>query len=244
MLTQFDTSAAFVFNGKPASLFNLELVTDGLVLNSSETDVSFDAVSGHSGDYIIDNGRYKNFVQAFSFTLDLRGKELSTAKNSILSWLRSANDYSPLWFKGYPNFYYLALPYQAVSFEFLSMEHYKVTINFYCEPFLPRIDGLEPIIFQNSLTLENTESWASEPIITLNGSGTLKINDYEANIESTNKPLVIDSSAKRIYSQDEQDNYNNHVTLPNFKFPRLLPGTNVIEFSGSGEVKPRWQTLA
>ena len=53
------------FNGKNSLDYNIGITSRVGILGSSERDVSSISIPGRNGDFIVDNGRYKNVEVSF-----------------------------------------------------------------------------------------------------------------------------------------------------------------------------------
>ena len=115
-------------------------------------------------------------------------------------------------------------------------------MNFRCKP-LFLIDGTEDITLTSSgQFINNPYSVASEPVITVTGSGdiTLMVGQYIILLEDVEDSITIDSCLQEAYNGDELQ--NGKMTGD---FPKLVPGQNAVSWTGdvtSVLVKPYWRT--
>lgn len=106
-----------------------------------------------------------------------------------------------------------------------------------------QIDGTEDITLTTSgQFINNPYCVASEPVITVTGSGdiTLMVGQYIILLEDVEGSITIDSRLQEAYNGDELQ--NGKMTGD---FPKLVPGQNAVSWTGnmiSMVVKPCWRT--
>ena len=104
------------------------------------------------------------------------------------------------------------------------------TVNFRCK-LLFQIDGTEDITLTTSgQFINNPYSVASEPVITVTGSGdiTLMVGQYIILLEDVEDSITIDSRLQEAYNDDELQNGKMSGD-----FPKLVPGQNAVSWSGN-----------
>lgn len=93
-------------------------------------------------------------------------------------------------------------------------------------------------------TIENPTRFESQPLIRVYGTGILGVNGDSVVISQADQYTDIDCELMDAYKGLE--NRNQYVTLTNYNFPVLKPGTNYISLGGNitrVEITPRWWTI-
>ena len=120
--------------------------------------------------------------------------------------------------------------------------HRSFAINFRCKPFW-YLSDVEPITLTTSGTfITNPGSMASEPLITVYGSGeiTLMVGMTITELEIADK-ITLDTPLMEAYVGTTSMN-----NCMNGDFPLLLPGKNAVSWSGNVskvEIQPNWRSL-
>ena len=161
---------------------------------------------------------------------------------AIAAWLKGAGT---VVFPNRPGGHYKARIANQIPFEkILRGNPYRsFAVNFRCYPFWYQ-DNVEDITVTTSgATITNPGSVYSEPVLTLNGSGDIKLMVGLTTIDlaDIDGSIVLDSVLQEAYKG---------TTLQNERmsgdFPILLPGMNAISWTGnvtSIVVQPNWRYL-
>lgn len=233
-----------IYNGQSSKDYHIQ-VEHPPGYDFPERDIETIQVPGRNGDLIIDNGSYKNTVREYEISVGDLDRLFPSMANDISKWLHSAIGYARLEDTYEPEYYRMATYVDSGQIENLLFHAAKITISFNCKPqrFLKNGDKVK--IFKKTGVLKNPTSFESLPIITVKGSGqgTVRIGQYHITISDIKSSIVINSEIQDAYSDDQ--NRNLDVTLDK-GFPKLVSGTNQVEFSGGVtivEVIPKWWTL-
>ena len=241
-----------VYNGKSSTDLDI-LIEHYPDYNIPERDVESIHIPGRNGDIIIDhNESYKNVSRSYDIAVisdSYFSRSFSMMANEITQWLTSATGYARLEDDYDPDHYVMArLNMSSSAIKNILAVAGRVTIKFDCKPQRYLKIGDEPITIDSSpKSVHNPTDKKSLPIITVEGSGaaTLNVNGYSIVISSISGSITINSDVQGAYS-GAGVNRNSDVSLPD-GFPKLSPGQNVIQYSGSGitkvEVIPKWWTL-
>ena len=159
----------------------------------------------------------------------------------IVAWLRGSGTVT---FANRQGGFYHARVVNQIPFEKIlrGNPHRSFAINFRCKPFW-YLSDVEPITLMTSGTfITNPGSVASEPIITVYGSGeiTLMVGMTITELEITDK-ITLDTPLMEAYSG--ATSMNNCMSGD---FPSLLPGKNAVNWSGNVskvEIQPNWRRL-
>ena len=116
-------------------------------------------------------------------------------------------------------------------------------VNFRCKPFWYKADVKKETLTKSTTILTNPGSVYSEPIITVYGSGevTLMVGQFITELCDFTTSITIDSELQEAYTGIYS--MNNSMSGD---FPHLLPGQNVISWSGDVtkvEIRPNWRYL-
>ena len=120
--------------------------------------------------------------------------------------------------------------------------HRSFAINFRCKPFW-YLSDMEPITLTTSGTfITNPGGVASEPVITVYGSGeiTLMVGMTITELEIADQ-ITLDTPLMEAYVGTTSMN-----NCMNGDFPLLLPGKNAVSWSGNVskvEIQPNWRSL-
>lgn len=141
-------------------------------------------------------------------------------------------------------FYYARIANQ-ISFEKVlrGNPHRSFAVNFRCQPFWYQAD-VQPITLTSSGSfITNPGSVASEPIITVYGSGdiTLMVGMTICELEGITDSLTLDTPLMEAYRNGTS--MNNCMSGD---FPTLLPGKNAISWTGTVskvEIQPNWRCI-
>ena len=159
----------------------------------------------------------------------------------IAAWLRGSGTVT---FANRQGSFYHARVVNQIPFEKIlrGNPHRSFAINFRCKPFW-YLSDVEPITLTTSGTfITNPGSVASEPVITVYGSGeiTLMVGMTITELEITDK-ITLDTPLMEAYSGSTSMN-----SCMSGDFPSLLPGKNAVSWSGNVsrvEIQPNWRSL-
>ncbi|MGN1021407.1 MAG: phage tail protein [Aristaeellaceae bacterium] len=159
----------------------------------------------------------------------------------IAAWLRGSGTVT---FANRQGGFYHARVVNQIPFEKIlrGNPHRSFAINFRCKPFW-YLSDVEPITLTTSGTfITNPGSVASEPIITVYGSGeiTLMVGMTITELEITDK-ITLDTPLMEAYAGAASMN-----SCMSGDFPVLLPGKHAVSWSGNVskvEIQPNWRNL-
>ena len=159
----------------------------------------------------------------------------------IVAWLRGSGTVT---FANRQGGFYHARVVNQIPFEKIlrGNPHRSFAINFRCKPFW-YLSDVEPITLTTSGTfITNPGSMASEPLITVYGSGeiTLMVGMTITELEITDK-ITLDTPLMEAYNSSTSMN-----SCMSGDFPQLLPGKNAVSWSGNVskvEIQPNWRSL-
>lgn len=213
---------------------------------SAERDKVYVSVPGRNGDLIQDNGRHKNIVLPYTFTVvksDYRN--FADLVQAIKAWLSNDASYYIMWDSYDPRYYRYASVDGNVNITEELLEHIgSFAVNFNCKPYRYSFDGQNTIsVPAAGMTIYNPEVLAAKPYIKIYGSGSisLTVNNSTITIADVDGYVELDSETMNAYKGINL--LNNKMT--GSAFPELVPGDNTIAFTGTvtgAEIVPRWCT--
>lgn len=220
-------------------------ITGEAVYNSPERSVERISIPGRNGDLIIDNGRYENIEVTYpagAFGADQPGfaskiRDFRNMLSSRISYVRLSDTYHTDEFR-------LARVSTGLEISPVSMSHAgEFDITFDCKPqrFLTSGEATTTLTADGSIS--NPTLFASRPLITVTGNGTLTVNGTTIVIAGTSN-TVIDCDSMEIY--DGSTNKSGDVGMSPNEFPVLEAGSNSITMSAgitAVEIVPRWWRL-
>lgn len=221
------------------------------VFSGPEYEVDFLSIPGRDGDLISGSGRFPNVQVTYSVFVPAKTiSELSQKITAIKAWLYAGlNTYHTL-----SDTYDTAFIRHAVYAGKLDIEDELnrigiFTISFSCKPFRYDEAGMNTTTLGGSgETVVNPYPFTSRPYLRIDGSGsgTLTIqsegNNAIWNFTAIDKYIEVDSDQMNFYKGTESKN----DSVSGNGFPLLLPGENVISYSGSitsVSIIPRWCCL-
>ena len=159
----------------------------------------------------------------------------------IAAWLRGSGTVT---FANRQGGFYHARVVNQIPFEKIlrGNPHRSFAINFRCKPFW-YLSDVKPITLTTSGSfITNPGCVASEPVITVYGSGeiTLMVGMTITELEITDK-ITLDTPLMEAYSGSTSMN-----SCMSGDFPSLLPGKNAVSWSGNVsrvEIQPNWRSL-
>lgn len=209
---------------------------------SPKRRVSFVNVPGRNSSIKFDEKVYEDITIAVECAIK-DFESLPDKIDEIKAWLFNAGE-SDLVFNFQADRKYMAQVVNSIDFKQAYRVLGQFVIIFNCRPFKYAVTNSLIAIDQSGTSISNPGTIESEPIITVLGSGdiTLKINGVQVGIKSVTSKIILNSIIQDCYD-DTGTNLNNKMTG---EFPKLLPGSNKIEWIGNVtrvEIIPNWRWL-
>lgn len=234
----------FEWNGVRCTEYGIHVTEQPSIIRPSER-VTFTNVPGRNGALTTLEGDdvYDDFILPISCTIS----DISRLPD-ICAWLKGAGTLKLAARLG--GFYYARLANQIELTKVLRNHKNRVfTLNFRCKPFWyfdPEADKqIQPSAGSTSgyVTMTNPGNVASEPIITVTGSGeiTLIVGMSIVELSDITDSITIDSTLQEAYS-----GYTSMNNCMSGDFPLLPPGSSTISWTGNVSfltVTPNWRTL-
>lgn len=235
----------FFINGRHSSEFNV-YIRNRPVSTSAGRVVELREREGNDS-IVIDKAYYKNVTRKIECYYKAPTlKDVQEWEDRITEWLDMGN------YSDFITYYDQQYIYQAIVTEAPEFKGTRKTGNLVpfifsvsLRPFKENRLGRKPIVKTESFKLNNSEKYASKPVIKLTGSGDASffINDKEFKLKGMSRELVIDSKIEESYrALDGALEHQDHVTLF-LDFPELKAGMNQIKWTSNiktFEITPRW----
>lgn len=231
----------FVWNGKSSRDFGLYL-SEPPKKGKAERKQDIISVPGKNGDLIIQQDAWKNIPIAYSvFTHGDIGNPEETIPE-FYGWL-SQSGYLRLEDSFDTSAFYLAYYAGGDDIDNIMDQAARGVITFNAKPQRYLKSGEKSVTYTSSGALSNPTPQNARPLISVTGTGTVKINDQTITISKNASKIMIDCEAMDAYGSDGS-NANGSVSLPSADIV-LKPGANNITLTGvtSVDVTPRWWTL-
>jgi len=125
--------------------------------------------------------------------------------------------------------------------------HRSFTINFRCQPFFYHDDSPVKILLESGEFIVNPGTAASEPVITVTGSGdiTLMVGQYIVELEGMDGSIILDTPHMEAYKLDGVLPVNRNGIMTG-EFPLLVPGANAVSWTGDVSaitIQPHWRDV-
>lgn len=240
----------FSFNGQELSDFGAVIAQRPKYIIAVR-DIELSEMPYHSGDAIIDKGRYKNItykipIRAVPYFCNLSVREFAY---KLSEWL-DTKKYGMYRDTYNPGYFRFGIVTQISEVEAVQKDVYQATIDINFHPFLYRDSGAATKTYTSSnnsvtATLINPEKWDSEPVIKIIGSGdfTVIIGDVTLALTGVNGYIIIDKENEDVY--DSSGSCNEKLSA--LSLPYLKAGTNNISIVGNSsfsvEITPNWRRL-
>lgn len=228
----------FEWNGQRSTAFGVHVTDQPGIIRASER-ATFTSVPGRSGTLTTLEGAdvYDDFI----LPIDCTVRDLSRL-GEISAWLRGAGR---LVTPEQPGGYYDARVVNQIEFAKVlrGRTNRTFTVTFRCHPFW-YLSGVADIVLTESTSIiTNPGSIASEPVITVTGSGdiTLMIGQSNIELEGVTGSVTLDTPLMEVYN--DATPLNEILTG---EFPQLPPDVVPISWTGNVTkvtITPNWRFL-
>jgi len=125
--------------------------------------------------------------------------------------------------------------------------HRCFTINFRCQPFFYHDDSPVETPLESGAFIVNPGTAASEPVISITGSGdiTLMVGQYIVELEGITGSIILDTPRMEAYRMDGPLPINQNGIMTG-EFPLLVPGANAVSWTGDVSaitIQPNWRDI-
>ena len=232
----------FLFAGKSCKDYGLT-VEEYPSYITGQRRVETQDVPGKNGQLVFDTKSFGNGNASYPVYVNATDSNLMEAGRKIGTWMLGAFGYQRLEDDYDVDVYRMAVYSGPLDFDNFFNRYGRATITFSCMPQRWLKSGTVLQNLTNGQTLQN--DWMeAKPLIIVsgNGSGILRFNDYQVSISSIpTSGITLDSDTEDAYQG--ADNLNSLIKVSNEGFPRLDPGETTVEWSGgidSVSIYTRW----
>jgi phage-related protein len=234
----------FVYAGRSSREFGILVDSVDGLWDSPERDTESVEIPGRHGALTIDNGRWRNNQGAYKCGI---GVDFQPQYENFRSFFAANIGYKRLEDSWHPDEFRLARPRSGLAptlFKNGLTGEFEVPLDAMPQRFLKTGETPVSLPAGRTTTIENPTRYAAQPLLTVEGSGTLRIGSDAVIVAQHPGVLVIDLALGDAYSQNGHENYNRYITLPD-ELPDLEPGANSIAVPSGMTVTitPRWWTL-
>lgn len=203
-----------------------------------ENDVELVSVIGRNGDIIIPRYRFKNTNVSFQCYIK---ENFINNYIAFMNYLSTLNSYGRLETSLEPDVYRKAFFNGAVEPKIFNFDFGEFVLNFNCKPQKWLKVGEIPIQIENTKSLINPTSFESFPLIEVEGTGSIAINQSVLTLSANTSTTYIDCELQDAYEGNINRNRDLSVTGG---FP-VLAKENTITVTGftSCKIYPRWWRL-
>lgn len=233
----------FTFAGRSSRNFGILVDSVEGLWDSPERDFDSIEIPGRNGELTIDNGRWKNVDGTYKCGI---GVDFQANYEAFRAFFTSCIGYKRLEDSWHPDEYRMARVKTGLSPDLFKnglTGEFEVQVNAMPQRFLK--SGETAIsLSSGTKTVKNPTLYESHPLMTISGSGTIRIGSAVITVTSHSGVMVVDFEIGDAYSQAGNVNYNQYITLP-AELPTLKPGNNniVIPSGMTATITPRWWTL-
>lgn len=236
---------SLTFNGTASTIYGI-YIAEKNAYAAPVRDVTELKIPGRSGNLIVDNDRYENFLLKYDcYLIPLTGyTTMQALSKAIKAWLYAGVNYYTLTDTYNPGYFRKASFANVLDIAEVLINVGKAPISFNCKPFLYLTTGLNTTTLTQTGTINNPEAFPSKPYIKITGSGnvTLSIGSASYVFTAIDTYIEIDSELMNVFKG--ATSYNSKMTSDGF--PVLVPGNNAISWTGTVtkvEIIPRWCCL-
>ena len=199
-------------------------------------------VKGKNGDVLGDPARFENVIKKYKISA-YDGVNFYSVASKVSDWLNSGfgKGYIRLEDSYEPDVYRLATYEETNTLENLLAQAGKCEISFNCKPQKFLTSGRKRIdIAYSGKTITNPTNYPSLPIITFNGSGTIRVNSLEIVVYDNFNTIRFDAE-----SYDAVDVVGRNMNAYIYTLDQIVlnPGVNTITYEGdiyNLSIIPRW----
>ena len=228
----------FTWNGTRCTDYGIHVARQPEIIRPPER-VTFTSVPGRSGTFTTLEGM--DVYDDFLLTMECFIQDL-TKLNTIFSWLKGNGMLTIA--NRRCGFYYAQIVNQISLEQILrGSPHRRFVLNFRCQPFF-YLSGVANISVSASGTyLTNPGSVFSEPVlkVTLTSDAQITMGGSYFELAGITGIVTVDTPLKETYK-----NYSSYNSKMSGDYPTLLPGENIITWSGGVTgivITPNWRTL-
>ncbi len=228
----------FEWNGKKCTEYGIHVLEQPTYTLPAERS-TFTTVPGRSGSLTTLEGDevYDDITLSATCMIDSESRI-----PALSAWLKGGGKVT---FANRSGGFYKARIVNQIAFEKIlrGNPHRKFAVNFRCQPFCYQSNVPEITVTESLTTITNPGTVASEPVITVYGSGDITLMVGTTIVELTGVEESITINCEMLECCKGAASCNAQMSG---EFPTLLPGQNAISWTGSVTkvvVQPNWRFL-
>lgn len=225
-----------------------------------EKDLEFVSIPGRNGDFVVNNGRYKNME--IEYTFSLQHPQAYEKLNKITSELQSVfpTKYLKLVDSVDPAHYRFGIWTGEISVNDITDYYIEMTLGFNCKPLryergVIALKISSGVIVDASSSLDNHTQSTAKPIVSIIPNSVpheeipcvLITNDTNLNIRyPANADYMLLDSEKQVCFASIDARLQNYSSSISGTFPILGQGENTMTLQGldaTVKIEPRWMVL-
>ena len=174
----------FTYDGKSSRDYDVYLTGEG-VFNAPERAVEMLEIPGRNGNYALDQGKFNNISVTYKAGIvDVSESNFADKVSAVRNWLCSKVGYKRLSDDYNPNEYRMAVFKSGVNIDHVDLKTGEFEITFDCKPQRWLTSGETAVSVADGGTLDNPTPFEAEPLLAVDGYGTIGFNGYEVEIEN------------------------------------------------------------
>lgn len=175
---------AFTFDGESSLDYGVYLTGEG-VFNAPERAVEMVEIPGRNGNFVLDKGRFQNISVTYrAGMVDYSETDFATRVSDVRNWLCSRVGYCRLEDDYNPNEYRMAAFVSGIEVDHADLQTGEFEITFDCKPQRWLTSGETAVSVTSGDTITNPTLFDAEPLLAVEGYGTLGFNGYEIELEN------------------------------------------------------------
>lgn len=228
----------FEWNGVRCTSYGIHVSRQPEIIRPSER-VTFTTVPGHSGTLTTLEGNdvYDDFILSVEcFITDLSNL------SAIGNWLRGGGKVT---FANRQGGFYQARIVNQIAFEQVlrGNPHRTFAVNFRCQPFFYLAGVSDLTLIASHQIVNNLGNVFAEPVlqITMNGNAAFTVGGTYFELTDIYGTVTVDTPRMETFM-----NYTSYNSRVWGDYPRLLPGNNLVTWSGSVSrvvLTPNWRMI-
>ncbi|MBP1044841.1 hypothetical protein I6N96_01010 [Enterococcus sp. BWM-S5] len=244
----------FIMNNRKSLDFDIKL-KQGFELILSSDDVLIETAPGLNRRLLISRDRKDDIERSLSVRMKKnRGENIFLKFQRVGEWLKENSDYTDFYFSEIPDYFYKAVCLGSITAPKEAAGWLDFQIPFSFQPYMFKSSGAFPISVTNGSSLNNPESYFSEPVLSFyfdaiaNGSIIINGNLFQVDKTIGKGNITIDSTVGIAYREGGQNiSKSILITQNGYQPPKLQPGKNKFYINSAIQnlkVTPNWRRLA
>lgn len=174
---------SLTFDGEDSRDYGV-YITGQAVFNAPEREVEMISIPGRNGQFALDKGRFENIEVTYPAGIFATTEaDFAEAVSNFRNLLCSKRGYVRLQDEYHPEEYRMAIYKSGLELENVALKAGEFEITFDCKPQRYLTSGEEENTVVNGGTLTNPTLFDAEPLLEVEGYGTIEFNGYEIELE-------------------------------------------------------------